>query len=110
MHFSTTLLALFPLSVAVGSPVPGKYGLDLGSWKKDWEHKWGNNEWKNDKKVFYFKDTYAVKADPSQVRNGTTSVPGQPGAKGFFKYGINVEENTICYVSRTVLPALVLYL
>ncbi|KAF2122415.1 hypothetical protein BDV96DRAFT_482403 [Lophiotrema nucula] len=97
MHFSTTLLTLLPVSVVLGSPVPGKHGLDLGSWKKDWEHKWGDDEWKHDEKVFYFKKTYAVKATSNQVRNGTTPVQGQPGAKGLFKFGINVEGNTICY-------------
>lgn len=102
MHFSiTALVTLLTASVASAGPIIGhKWNVD---WKKDWENKWQKNDWKNDKKVFYFTKQYAVKAIPDQVRNGTTAVPGQPGAKGLFKFGINVEENTICYVSLSIL-------
>jgi hypothetical protein len=81
MHFSTAFIALL-VTTAVAVP----------TWDKNCK----------DDSVFSFDKVFVVKADPNQVRNGTTSVPGQPGAKGLFKYGINVAENTICYVC--VLP------
>jgi hypothetical protein len=88
MHFSTpALVTVLTAAVVSASPILG------------WKHDIGN--WKNDVQVFSFDQTYAVKATPSQVRNGTTAVPGQPGAKGLFKFGINVKENTICYVILT---------
>lgn len=85
MHFSISALAIvLTVAVASASPILG------------WKHDIGN--WKNDGKVFYFDKTYTVTATPDEVRNGTTPIPGQPGAKGLFKFGINVKENTICYV------------
>jgi hypothetical protein len=48
---------------------------------------------------FQFSSTYKVVATPDQVINGTTATPGEPGAIGYFNYGINSELNVICYVS-----------
>ncbi|KAF2730020.1 hypothetical protein EJ04DRAFT_501294 [Polyplosphaeria fusca] len=101
MHLPTTtttssLLLSLLLSSSSATPLI-KPTVDLKPWKQAWEHKWSTNDWHADKNVFYFDATYAVKATPDQVRNGTTPVPGQPGAKGLFKYGVNVAENTICY-------------
>jgi hypothetical protein len=77
MHFPTAVIALLA-TTAVAVPTWGKNGKDDS--------------------VFSFDKVFVVKADPNQVRNGTTPVPGQPGAEGLFKYGINVDDNTICYV------------
>lgn len=52
---------------------------------------------------FYFTSTYQVVATPDQVINGTTPTPGEPGAIGYFNYGININLDVICYVS---LPSL----
>jgi hypothetical protein len=47
---------------------------------------------------FVFTSTYSVVAKGSEVRNGTVSVPGPEDAVGYFNYGINSKEDTICYV------------
>jgi hypothetical protein len=109
MHFNTTaVLALLSATVAVAAPTASsdykpyhnkdKYNKDCD---EDWKSKWDNDDWKKSEKLFYFDSEYYVKATPDQVI-GTDGVPapGQPGAKGIFKYGINVAENTICYVSQ----------
>ncbi|ESZ93299.1 hypothetical protein SBOR_6337 [Sclerotinia borealis F-4128] len=46
---------------------------------------------------FVFTSTYNVVALGSEVRNGTVSVPGPSNAIGYFNYGINSREDTICY-------------
>jgi hypothetical protein len=61
--------------------------------------------WKSDRKPylwspFEFSSTYHVVATPDQVFNTTTpptSTPGEPGAIGYFNYGINAKLDTICY-------------
>lgn len=67
------------------------------NYHKDRKHK--DDKYKKDKyKKHYFDAEYTVYATPDQVVNNVSvSTPGQPGAKGVFKYGINVEKNTICY-------------
>jgi hypothetical protein len=65
--------------------------------------KWA--EWDNS--PFHFSSVYKVVATPDQVINGTTVTPGEPGAIGYYNYGINSELNVICYVST--LPSLWLY-
>ncbi|KAH7130126.1 hypothetical protein B0J11DRAFT_557331 [Dendryphion nanum] len=96
MHFTTpALLTVLSATLALSSPTP-IIGT-LTDWKEDWDNKWKNDDWKKHEKLFYFDSHYYVKATPDQVRDGTTSVPGQPGAKGIYKFGINVAENTICY-------------
>lgn len=47
---------------------------------------------------FVFTSTYNVVAVGSEVRNGTTPVPGPQDAVGFFNYGINSAQDTICWV------------
>jgi hypothetical protein len=112
MHFSApALLALLSATVAVAAPTAGdgkhynkdKYNKECDD---DWEKKWENDNWKKSEKLFYFDAEYYVKATPDQVINATSglSVPGQPGAKGIYKYGINVEENTICYSKTSTTP------
>ncbi|TEY61348.1 hypothetical protein BOTCAL_0170g00140 [Botryotinia calthae] len=44
-----------------------------------------------------FTSSYNVVALGSEVRNGTVSVPGPSNAIGYFNYGINSHEDTICY-------------
>ncbi|EMD94849.1 hypothetical protein COCHEDRAFT_42265, partial [Bipolaris maydis C5] len=47
---------------------------------------------------FYFDTEYVVKATPDQViANSGVPTPGEHGARGLFKYGINIAENVICY-------------
>ncbi|CAG5143028.1 uncharacterized protein ALTATR162_LOCUS1270 [Alternaria atra] len=100
MHFTTpALLALISTPLAFAAPSGGKrdYKTDC---KKDWDAKWNShdNSWKKNEKLFYFDAEYVVKATPDQVIASTGApAPGQPGAKGLFKYGINIAENTICY-------------
>ncbi|KAG9248566.1 hypothetical protein BJ878DRAFT_452036 [Calycina marina] len=46
---------------------------------------------------FVFTSTYSVVAVGDQVRNGTTAAPGSADAVGYFNFGINSVEDTICY-------------
>lgn len=110
MHFSTaTLATLFLSSSVLAGPIwgPGHGGDDD---RKNKEGKgWDNDKDKDRYKEYdfsQFKNVYTVKAYPDQVVSGqgTAAVPapGEPGAKGFFKFGINVHKNTICYVSSSI--------
>ncbi|KAL8277928.1 hypothetical protein RQP46_009747 [Phenoliferia psychrophenolica] len=48
--------------------------------------------------LFDFTSTYAAYATPDQVVNSnSTPTPGEPGAYGFFSYGINAPQEVICY-------------
>ncbi|KAI9754059.1 MAG: CorA metal ion transporter [Chaenotheca gracillima] len=47
--------------------------------------------------IFTFTSTYFVKAVPGDVINGTESTPGEPGAVGYFNYGIVAHEDLICW-------------
>jgi hypothetical protein len=109
MHFTVpALLAILSATVAVAAPTSNtdnhkphynteKYEKDCD---EDWESKWKGDEWKKSESLFYFDTEYYVKATPDQViATSGAPAPGQPGAKGIYKYGINVAENTICYVS-----------
>lgn len=114
MHFSVpTLLTLLTATLAVAAPTaePHNKGGDRNSYikkcKEDLENKWKQNDdrWKKNEKVFYFDAEYIVKAEPGQVvGTDNNPAPGQPGAKGLFKYGINIADNTICYVCTTSHP------
>jgi hypothetical protein len=111
MHFTApALLAVLSASVAVAVPTPGdhKPSYNKDQYKKDckedWDHKWQNDEWKKTEKLFYFDKEFYVKATPDEViSTAGVPTPGQPGAKGIFKYGINIAENTICY-SKSPFP------
>ncbi|KAH6682932.1 hypothetical protein B0J14DRAFT_574658 [Halenospora varia] len=46
---------------------------------------------------FTFTSTYNVVAVGSEVRNGTTPAPGPEDARGYFNFGINSVEDTICF-------------
>lgn len=99
MKFTLATIALLASS-AIATPW-GK-----GGWDYD-HHNWnGKNDKECDKKyedkmIFDFDYVYKVVATPDQVRNGTTPAPGQPGAVGYYNFGINVAANTICYVSHS---------
>ncbi|KAK6532853.1 hypothetical protein TWF281_007026 [Arthrobotrys megalospora] len=79
MKFATIATALSLLSLASAFPggrgkAPSKYD----SW--------------------FFDATYDVIATPNQVVTNTSMpAPGEPGAKGRFRYGINVASQVICY-------------
>jgi hypothetical protein len=118
MHFSTTtIVALLSATTALAAPAANPEPLTVGQaiqakkqyikdCKKDFDYKWSHDGWKNNEKVFYFDAEYIVKATPDQViASDQTPAPGEPGAKGLFKYGINIAENTICYVSRPALTS-----
>jgi hypothetical protein len=100
MHFTTpALLALISTPLAFAAPSGSKHDYKTDC-KKDWDAKWNakDNSWKKNEKLFYFDAEYVVKATPDTVIATTGApAPGQPGAKGLFKYGINIAENTICY-------------
>ena len=51
----------------------------------------------------YFTSTYSVVATPDQVINtDQMPAPGEPGAVGYYNYGINSKDDVICYVSLTI--------
>jgi hypothetical protein len=110
MRFTVPTIALLSATLAVAAPtaepqtlgeiITGIIGkvTNLKDWKLDWENKWKNDDFKKNEKVFYFDAEYFVKATPNQViNNNNVATPGEKGARGLFKYGINVAENTICY-------------
>ncbi|KIW10735.1 hypothetical protein PV08_10034 [Exophiala spinifera] len=78
--YASALLVALP-ALANASPV----GAGGGGWAG----------WKDS--PFHFTSTYNVIATPDQVINGTKSTPGEPGAKGYYNYGINSQLETICY-------------
>ncbi|EDU43295.1 CHRD domain containing protein [Pyrenophora tritici-repentis] len=82
MHFTTTVIAglvAAPLALAAPSVLPG-------------------NILTGDYRSSYFDAEYTVNATPDLViANTGEAVPGQPGATGVFRYGINVADNVICY-------------
>lgn len=90
-------LALLPLALAapksgkscpVTKPKPGPEKGDL----KDFP--------------FCFTSTYQIVATPDQVVNANnTATPGQPGAIGYYNYGIQSEMNLICWVSPPPCPS-----
>jgi hypothetical protein len=108
MHFTAPLVLLgAALAVAAPTAEPSNPKGPLSNvksyikdCKKDLENKWNqkNDDWKKNEKIFYFDAEYIIKATPDQVINPQqVPAPGEPGAKGLFKYGINIADNTICY-------------
>jgi hypothetical protein len=64
---------------------------------------WGKHG-KDVPQVFDFTSTYNVVATPGEVVGSDGKpAPGQPGAVGYFNYGINSYLDTICYVSLDTL-------
>lgn len=86
MYFTALTTALFATS-ALAAPGPAS------GWRKYGQGK------PSAPSPFYFTSTYTVVANPNEVINTTGSpVPGQPGAIGYFNYGINSDLDVICYV------------
>ncbi|KAF2424882.1 hypothetical protein EJ08DRAFT_406981 [Tothia fuscella] len=87
-------------SFAVASTIVAISALAVANPTPDWGY-----GWKGDKKPylwspFEFTSTFHVVATPEQVFNNTvpaTYTPGEPGAVGYFNYGINSYLDTICY-------------
>lgn len=118
MHFSApAFIALLTATLAIAAPSaePNNKWADkykdkkqyIKDCKKDLDDKWKQKDdhWKKNEKVFYFDAEYIVKAVPEEViGTNQAPAPGQPGAKGLFKYGINIADNTICYVCSPSLP------
>lgn len=88
MKCVATVAALAALSsIAAAAPSPSR-----GDW----------NDWKDNKAFpFKFTSTYEIVATPDQVVNSTQNIPtpGEPGAIGYYNYGIQSELDLICYVS-----------
>jgi len=80
---ASAIVALSTLSAATPTP----------SWN-DWKGKGP----KAAMSPFEFTSVYKVVATPDQVINGTVVTPGEPGAIGYFNFGINSYLDTICYV------------
>ncbi|KAK4057207.1 hypothetical protein OIO90_001702 [Microbotryomycetes sp. JL221] len=76
----------------------GKEVKDDGSWH---DKSWGG--WDQSGKgladnVFHFTSTYKAYATPDQIiNNNQTAVPGEPGAYGWFQYGIYAPDEIICW-------------
>merc|ERR1711939_1093875 len=91
-----TALAFSSVAVAAPGGDHGKKGwCKNGSYKKgDVKADYGN-EWP---KKEYFTSTYSVVATPDQVINtDQIPAPGEPGAVGYYNYGINSKDDVICY-------------
>lgn len=88
------------LAAPLASAAPSRWTDYQADCKLDFDKLWKSNDeqlWKKEK-TFYFDAEYVIKATPDQVvANSGDPAPGQPGARGLFKYGINIAENTICY-------------
>lgn len=125
MKFSSALAVLATVTVAVTSPVAEPWSTGDRDCKNNKNIVDAINDIKDricdqpQRQVFNFDAVYNVVATPGQypsalVIDGTsctdrnldqvvnlnnTFTGGLPGAMGYFNYGINVAENTICYVS-----------
>jgi len=88
MKFSLAVAASMAAS-AMATPI----------WGQHWGQKWGNKQEEVAKKgPFKFTSTYEVKATPDQVVNATNAYTGGlAGASGLYKFGLNSDENVICY-------------
>ncbi|QDS75883.1 hypothetical protein FKW77_002084 [Venturia effusa] len=84
MHFTALTTALLATGALAAPGKPGWHRYDSGKAAPP--------------SPFFFTSTYAVIANPNEVINTTGSpVPGQPGAIGYFNYGINSVLDVICY-------------
>lgn len=99
MHFITpALVALLAAPLALAAPTQASDYKE--TCKKDFDKVWNSHDdkWWKKEKTFYFDAEYVVKATPDQViANSGVPTPGEHGARGLFKYGINIAENVICY-------------
>ncbi|KAF5873517.1 uncharacterized protein Bfra_004979 [Botrytis fragariae] len=103
---AATAATLLFTTTAIAAPADGATYASYGSYQ------WENGAPVSDQDVskdnpkspeapanmaFVFTSTYNVVALGSEVRNGTVSVPGPSNAVGYFNYGINAHQDTICY-------------
>ncbi|KAF2166903.1 hypothetical protein M409DRAFT_66435 [Zasmidium cellare ATCC 36951] len=95
MKTSVIALSLFS---AVAFALPEAHGGWGGNGGWDGKDKgWG---WVIIQDYWKFTSTFSVKATPDQVVNGTTPTGGQPGAVGYYEFGLNSQKNFICYNIR----------
>ncbi|KAG7529380.1 hypothetical protein FFLO_05695 [Filobasidium floriforme] len=105
MRFAAlALLALPALAMAAPSSKRENWGKekehdDMHDHKEyDDHHEDKHHEKELVKGVFHFTSTYTAWAGPDQViNNSQVAVPGEPGAYGVYKFGINADEDLICY-------------
>ena len=95
MYLTNTIItaALASAALVAASPCtpPSKWGKSYGGkWDQEWDRD-HDSEYK-------FTSKYSNVATPDQVYNATGFVGGQPGAIGYFDFGINGEKDLICYV------------
>ncbi|KAK3621700.1 hypothetical protein LTR56_022464 [Elasticomyces elasticus] len=90
--FAASCLAL--ISVVTANPIFSG-GKKINAWKggKDWKSK----DIKDALKPAFFTSTYQIITTPDQVINGTVPTPGEPGAIGYYDFGINSKLDVICY-------------
>jgi len=66
--------------------------------KKHYEHKDDGKHDSLDSFPFHFTSTFHAKATPDTIiTNAGASVPGQPGAVGYYSFGLNSYQEVICY-------------
>lgn len=99
MYFTApAIIALLTTPLALAAPAAASDYKE--SCEKDFDKLWNSQDkfWWKKEKTFHFDAQYIIKATPDQVvANSGVPTPGEPGARGLFKYGINIAENTICY-------------
>ncbi|KAF8458582.1 hypothetical protein BDZ91DRAFT_497710 [Kalaharituber pfeilii] len=95
---TSLLAALSAAAIVSAGPVPRSYTLQG---RTDHKQEKVNKEpvvYTHSGWLFEFTSTYTIFAQPENVVNANnTQVVGEPGAVGFFHYGINSHENVICY-------------
>ena len=99
MHFTASALIAL-LTTPLARTAPTAVSDYKESCKKNLDKLWNSQDkfWWKKEKTFYFDVEYVIKASPDQViANSGVPTPGESGARGLFKYGINIAENTICY-------------
>ncbi|KAL5941499.1 hypothetical protein ACKVV1_006217 [Pyricularia oryzae] len=96
MKFATIISVGAAASTGMAAPFLEKLAT-FGGAKAKWII--GNQDDKYDGvSPFYFTSTYSVLATPDQVVNASNvATGGLEGAKGWFLYGINADEDVICY-------------
>ncbi|RDW62740.1 hypothetical protein BP5796_11042 [Coleophoma crateriformis] len=117
ISYITSLTSLcITTTFAAPAPAPIEYAAPPGGWESV-KYPKGTGEglpsypappggWENVKyppgtgaspSPFSFTSTFNVVAKGDQVRNGTTPAPGSKDGIGYFNFGINSNEDTICF-------------
>jgi hypothetical protein len=96
MKFVTALSALAVLPAVLAAP-------SCKAAKPKAAYNWTPDNMKGDGEKdfpFCFTSTYQIIATPDQVVNANnTATPGEPGAVGYYNYGIQSDLDLICWVS-----------